>query len=65
MPLLTIEPNLDSREAHKWLLDVFLQILERIEIEEETADNLTCEVELLPFADTDIIFEKAIRGLLA
>ncbi len=65
MSLLIIQPDLTSKEAHKWLIDVFIQILEYIDLEDEpTADDLTYLVETLSYKNVDAIFEKAMKGLL-
>ena len=59
MPLLIIQPNLTSKEAHEWLVDVFIQIVDAIDPEdlEEPTINLS-------YKDVDAIFEKAMKGLL-
>lgn len=58
MPLLIIQPNLTSEEAHEWLLEVFAQILDAIDLD---ADDFTA---CLSYKDVDAIFEKAVKGLL-
>lgn len=63
MPLLIIQPNFTSKEAHEWLVDVFVQMLERIS-NEAIADDLTYDAKHLSYKDVDAIFEKAMKGLL-
>ena len=64
MPLLIIQPNLTSKEAHDWLVDVFIQMLECIEPNEVTEADLTYDAKHLSYEDADAIFEKAMKGLL-
>lgn len=60
MSLLIIQPNLTSKEAHEWLVDVFEQIVDAIDPD----DPLAYDVESLSYEDVDAIFEKAVKGLL-
>lgn len=62
MPLLIIEPNYTTKEAHEWLQDVFVQILDAIELDEPA--TWAYYVEKLSYADVDAIFERAMKGLV-
>ena len=65
MSLLIIQPNLASEEAHKWLVDVFVQMLDATDSNYPlTADNFAYVAEHLSYEETDAIFEKAMEGLL-
>ena len=65
MSLLIIQPNLTSKEAHDWLVDVFIQILDTFcDLEDLAHYEDTTIAEMLSYADTDAIFEKAMKGLL-
>ena len=65
MSLLIIQPNLTSKEAHDWLVDVFIQMARAMAPDEEIIDDFArCIEVLLSYEDTDAIFEKAMKGLL-
>ena len=66
MSLLIIQPDNTTKEAHEWLVGVFVQILDAfpIDFDENTTDDLTYFVECLSYKDVDTIFEKAVEGLL-
>lgn len=64
MPLLIIQPNFTSKEAQKWLEFLFIQMLDAIDLDEQTTDDLTYCAECLSYEDVDAIFEKAMKGLL-
>ncbi len=64
MSLLIIQPNLTSKEAHEWLVDVFTQLLNATGLGEPIMVNLFNCVNRLPYKDADAIFEKAMEGLL-
>ena len=60
MPLLIIQPNFTSEEAREWLVDVFTQIMDAVDPD----DDLAIWAESMSYKDVDAIFEKAMKGLL-
>ena len=61
MSLLIIQPDLTSKEAHEWLLEVFRQIIAAVDPDD---DDLAIWAESMSYKDVDAIFEKAMKGLL-
>lgn len=59
MPLLIIQPNFTSKEAHDWLVDIFVQIVDAIDPDELGKPTIN-----LSYKEVDAIFEKAMKGLL-
>lgn len=64
MPLLIIQPDLTSKEAQEWLVLLFIQMLDAIDLDKPTTVDLTYYAECLSYKDVDAIFEKAMKGLL-
>ena len=67
-PLLIIQPNAMTLEAHEWLVNLIVEIMSRVDldvIDEDTGDKLVCAVERLDASDVDEVFASAIDGLLS
>ena len=64
MPMLIIQPNNTTQEAREWLVDVFVQMLDAIDLHEDDVSDLTHYAESLSYKDADTIFEYAVERLI-